>query len=759
MTIQIVSEELFSYLMEKTSGVKFENFAKQLFANIFEESFIPLGGIHDGGADGALSSYIQEVKGKVNTFIQFTTTAETGVKTKITETIKSLEKSGRTARQIIYATSIALPKSDVIAQETFDKHGVMIQFRDYERIKNYINTETKCNQLFYEFFSSEITALSNAARQNLTTINEYATDPTVYVYLNYELKSKHTKNHINEQVLDALIYWSLRETDPDRNIFVARQNIQESIEGLFPQAKSVLIPHLNKRLSALSTKGAGGEERLRHYKKTDSFSLPYEMRTTLANEASTALARQANFRSSIANRLISEIGSIDDPAARLACEQLTFQTVHRYFIDQGLLLAAFLEGKLASIHVSDQVVEDIMVKVIANTEHARKITPDMFGACLSSLRGIFYNPHTEEREYLSYLSKTSCLLVTMQSAPRLLEYFNKMGGNFRLIVGTDLIIKAMSERYLEGDQRQVSNILGICTKLGSQIILAEPVLDEVYTHLHATDLEFRNHYAEPEKYITKDMAVDSDRIMIRTYFHCKKTEGGPKSWKSFMEQFVTHSALRIRAESARQDLKGYLLQKFNMKFISLEELKGTVNDAEVSEQAAKLDEARQVRTGNNKHGDLAYNDILMAHATYAQRRRHNESGIYDGFGFRTWWLTKETHVLAFTKELVISEGGTPYIMRPEFILNFVSLAASADNIRNSFSELLPTTAGLQLGKHLSSEVMHQLMGDAEEWGDRPPERVSTMINDRINRLKHDQFKRYAENIPHSGAFLLDQPHR
>ncbi|HFJ9741470.1 TPA: hypothetical protein ACG4N8_001368 [Pseudomonas aeruginosa] len=92
------------------------------------------------------------------------------------------------------------------------------------------------------------------------------------------------------------------------------------------------------------------------------------------------------------------------------------------------------------------------------------------------------------------------------------------------------------------------------------------------------------------------------------------------------------------------------------------------------------------------------------------------------------------------------EGGVPYIMRPEFILNFISLAASADNVRRSFADLLPTTAGLQLGRHLPSTVMHQMMGDAEEWGDKPTERISTLITEKANKLKYDQFKQYIDNI-------------
>ncbi|MFZ5539042.1 MAG: hypothetical protein ACOY5V_04795 [Pseudomonadota bacterium] len=83
------------------------------------------------------------------------------------------------------------------------------------------------------------------------------------------------------------------------------------------------------------------------------------------------------------------------------------------------------------------------------------------------------------------------------------------------------------------------------------------------------------------------------------------------------------------------------------------------------------------------------------------------------------------------------------------MLNFVALAPKAAEVRKSFADLLPTTAGLQLGQHLSSQAMHDLLRDAAEWARLTPERVSVMLSERVNRLKHDRFKRYVHNISHS----------
>jgi hypothetical protein len=741
MILKSISDDLFSFLMDRVSGTRFEAFAKKVFAVHFGETFGPLGGIHDGGADGALSSYVQEIQGKANAFVQFSVTNESSAKGKIVDTIEALRKAAREPRLLVYATSRALPKADVFVQEIFESTSVMVQIRDVERIKGYCNTEARANHAFYESFAGDIEALSRAADLKLAAVSEFARDPTVYVYLNYELRERFSKDHLNERVADALIYWSLRDTDPDRGVLMYRADIARAIETAFPAARAVLIPRIDERLIELSKKGMGGLERIRHHRPTNQFCLPFEMRKTLAAEASSAVVRQQTFRESIGQRLRAELAKALDAKAEAVCVELIFSTVHRYFIEQGVVLAAFFEGKMENLHVSDQVVEDIMVKALSEIEHGKSVSPPQFSACMGALRGIFYRSSAAEREYLAYLSRTSCLLVMLQSAPKQLEYLNQMGGNFRLLVGSDLLVKALSERYLEREHQQVTNLLGVCKQLGSALILTEPVLNEVFFHLHGSDLEFRNHYAAQEAYLRPEDIAECDRIMIRAYLHARRVANGPRTWRDFVNQLTDPDGLRSKSDGARQALRALMVQRFGMTFMSMDELESAVSRERVSELAERLDEARHV-----KHEELSYNDALMVYATYAQRRKMNEQGIYDGFGFRTWWLTKETRVLGLTGEIVRVEGGVPYILRPEFILNFVALAPKAAEVRSSLSGFLPTTAGLQLGQHLPADAMHALLSDAAEWERLTPERVSVMMSDRVNRLKYDRFKQYTQKL-------------
>ena len=330
-------------------------------------------------------------------------------------------------------------------------------------------------------------------------------------------------------------------------------------------------------------------------------------------------------------------------------------------------------------------------------------------------------------------------MMTLQKSPRMIEYFNKMGGNFRLLVGSDLLVKALSEQLLPSEQRQVETLLLACNQLGTKLVLTEPVLRELYTHLHATDLEYRNHYLPNEAYLTEQGVAECNRIFIRAYYYAKSTK--KISWDKFINQFLDCAALRDKSQKGIEQLRGLLIQRFKMDYLSEDELSGGIDLARVGLLADKL-----AATRVEKNYELSHNDALMVYAIYRQRKSLKEHAIYDGFGYKTWWLTKETQVLNFTGELVSSEGGVPYIMRPEFILNFIVLAPKAAHVRESFRELLPTTVGLQLGQHLKSDVMHQILSGAEEWASLTPERVSVMIEDKVNRLKYDRFKRYQANI-------------
>ena len=379
-----------------------------------------------------------------------------------------------------------------------------------------------------------------------------------------------------------------------------------------------------------------------------------------------------------------EHGAQEPETVAEVCEK----SLYRHFHEQGLILAAFLEKRLEGITIFDQIVEEELRATVAA---GMQLSKESYAAALRVLQRVLYTPSHTEKEFLDRLSKTTLLLFTLKHNPKLIEYFNQMSGKFRLLVGADILVKALSETFLPSEHRHVTNLLKVVKACGATLILTEPVVNEVFTHLHATHLEFRNYYAIQEPYISPALASQSDRIMIRTYFHAKLMMNRVTGWRSFVEMFVDFDNLASKTARGESQLQAFLCKTYELEFLSRSELVKGVDLKRVDLLADALDDKKEI---------LAKNDALMCFAVYAQRVKGGEQAIYDGFGVRTWWLTKETSLLRHTGALVKEHGGTPFIMRPEFLLNFLSHSPKAADIDPVVRELLPSHVGLQIGQQI-----------------------------------------------------------
>jgi hypothetical protein len=168
-----------------------------------------------------------------------------------------------------------------------------------------------------------------------------------------------------------------------------------------------------------------------------------------------------------------------------------------------------------------------------------------------------------------------------------------------------------------------------------------------------------------------------------------------------------------------------------------------------------LDRLAEALERNFKKAILARNDAAMALAVYAHRRTGREQEKYDGFGLRTWWLTKETSVLQHTGAVVQRHGATPYIMRPEFLLNFLSLSPAMEDVDPVVRDLLPSHVGLQIGQHLGDDRMRKIMVHVDEWKLLPEARREVRVTEAIDQLKYDRLKRYQSSLDLTGEDEAD----
>jgi hypothetical protein len=111
---------------------------------------------------------------------------------------------------------------------------------------------------------------------------------------------------------------------------------------------------------------------------------------------------------------------------------------------------------------------------------------------------------------------------------------------------------------------------------------------------------------------------------------------------------------------------------------------------------------------------LARNDATLALGVYARRKAKQESNARGEFGYRTWWLTREAAIITPAGKLIAEHDGSRFMMRPEFLLNFIALAPSAKSVRDTYASVFPTMQGIRLANRMADKPFLELMRQVDD---------------------------------------------
>jgi len=276
----------------------------------------------------------------------------------------------------------------------------------------------------------------------------------------------------------------------------------------------------------------------------------------------------------------------------------------------------------------------------------------------------------------------------------------------------------------------------MASRLGAKLILAEPVLDEVVNHLRVCDFEYRNHILAIEPHLNYEIARNAPHIVLRAYLYAKINpklgRRQPQSWAAFIHQFCTYNELHKPA--AMDEVRQYLQTKFGLTFESTADLENLVDLDQVNALTMQLAEAKRDQR-------LARNDALVALAVYGQRIRHRETARVSEFGYSTWWLTGETAILKYTRDIV-SRHRARYVMRPDFLLNFLTLAPSATAARETFAAVFPSLLGIKLARRMQADAFNQIMDAVADAEELDKARRTVVISKAVDKLKSDFTRQY-----------------
>lgn len=744
----IINIELAKIALDRVDGNTFEQFFHAFYSAATGEDVIPLGGHKDGGADAFEPSRLWEVSSRPTSFFQ--ASIEEDVESKIRRTLTRLKKFGREVRFLTYFSSQTIRLSDRLEDSLTSELDVVVRFRDQGFIISHLNDNAQTQAAYWTYLHKQTDFLRTVGGIDvMPTVSDGDSVP-VYVFLRQEIDRQSGKVGLLQALADGLILWALEGTDPDAGIFLAEAEIKKKIRDALPAAESILRDVIPYRLKVLSKEFRGSERLVRWYKREGKYCLSHEIRKYV--EADN-LADQS-LHDTVVSQLRSTATSIQEPklnqneVERVA--YVALKAIQSAYETEGLELASFIKNPLGDLP-QPKTLSEHADALLREQGVGGKNFQKVKEACLEVMRRVFYESTPEQRNYFARLSNTYALLFALKTEPRIAEYFQKMQADFNLLVGSDIIIRALSEHYLHRPDQMITNALLLIRAAGGKLFLTEPVFDEVWTHINAANSEFNNHYRMIESRIGKDIARQSNRILIRAYLYARLfTPAGinpPNSWNEFIDQFCDSSELHTQHGS--EQLRKYVLAKFGMEYIEREDVCPKCDLHEVEALAAKLEREKNISI-------LAQNDALMTYAVYARRSLNRERAFHNQFGYKTWWLTGERRVLKHT-EILVKRYGAGYMIRPEFLLNFISLAPSAAQIRKTYQEIFPSKLGIQLARRVDSATLSSVLDKAKSAFNLDPARRDAAIADLSDTLKADFLKSYEGQAELSVEHAIAKP--
>lgn len=195
----------------------------------------------------------------------------------------------------------------------------------------------------------------------------------------------------------------------------------------------------------------------------------------------------------------------------------------------------------------------------------------------------------------------------------------------------------------------------------------------------------------------------------------------------------------MRTEDAKTGIRNYLCSKFNMQFEPRDKIVKGIDSSEIAFLTEALIEERNSKKDNARR--LAENDALHALRIFAKRHELDEHTVPNPFGYRTWWLTHERAVRRAVVKFF--KGKKPqFIMRPEFLLNYIALSPTTAAVAKSYASVFPSVLGVRLGKRFNQNSFNEMLNKVKEAYSVDEHRAKAIVTELVDILKGDQIRIY-----------------
>lgn len=721
-----VDKEAFEYAITKIDdGNIFEIFGNDFLSAVLGYSFIPVGRTKDKGVDGFQHIFSRNDSQK-HIFQLSTELDHVG---KIYNTIKKLQENEIEFDRLVYVTNRKINNAESLVDEVFDKTKIPLTIYDIRWFSVHCNKSEQTIKAYQIFVDTYLHEYSKPGKYH--TVADLDSDSRLFVFLRQQFDSNRDDLKLDDLLADTLILYALEGTDPDKHNLKSETQIKESIKKYLKFDPQLLDSKISERLVVLTTK----PRRIKFHTKERGFCLPYETRLEIGDRN---LKDEVLFNSFYSQTQETIKKYFSDVEVRVKdVETLITKVFNKIFLRQGLEFSNFvLKGDSHS--VIEQNLNDVISLAVDESNVILANKEKVKTALHLAIRDIVYNGTLEQRRFLKSLSNTYLMMFLLQWEPKISTYFQTLASHLKVFVDNSIIVPAISEYYLDEGNRRHWNLLMGAKKAGISMFINETLLSELVSHLRMVMSKYYNMFYHREDFYLNDEfeLLFIDEILIRAYFYAKKN-GQIKDFDKFIDTFVDS-----QLKTAKDELIVYLKEIFGITFISNEMWDIKVNE----EEKAKLAEVLSYKKG---HDIKAENDAEMILAIYYLRNRNGESSDSGIFGYKTWWLSKDTSTY---KAVVKSFGPDKYpvscYIRPDFIYNYIALKPNTEEVNSAYNEIFPTMLGVNLSYHMPKEVSQAVQEKIKEYHSKPAVRVKQTLKTLSDRLKSDPTLKNRNSVEH-----------
>lgn len=705
-------------------GFLFETFAQEFLSARLGYTFLSSGGIKDRGIDGL--EYASEDSSRLTSIFQMTIDQKPD--SKLVDTLEKIKANSIPCARLTYVTNIEVKDKDQKIDMCSDEHSINLRIFDAKWISDNCNESSATRSVIFNFVSRHLREMQKPGKEFV--IDNFVKDPRLYVFLMQQIGRNELDGDMNNKLIDSLIIYSLRDTDPEKNILLNADEIEKAVRGMFDFEVERLRAKINRRLKSLSKKP---EKKINHHTRGEdnSYCLPYETRLKIIADNSKDRILYDGFMIEAEKTLRSKLKNEDVQVKKLP--ELLKKVVELIYYQQGLEFSDFLlnggANDLFEANLADTV--DLVLDASSIIDKNRNKVKT---ALIIGIRDIVYSGSQQAKEYLKSLSKTYLMLFLLKCDPHIISFFQQMAGKMRIFVCTSILVPAFSEVYLEEQNKRYWSLLKSAKSRGVRLLVNDTILDELLFHLKISFRSYRNNYKADIDKFTKGSEEFVDQILIRAYLYARN-EGKVNTYESFLDNFVS-----INSSLEKQELIDFLNEEFGIDYVSstTKEMKVTIDSNDLS---TLVDELSAVKGSTAK----ARADANLILTIYALRDLHGETKS-SLEGYKTWWLSSDTATHRTVSRLFNKKYPVSCYMRPDFLYNYISFTPPKNKVNALYENTFPNLLGVQISNHVSSDIGSEVRKLIIGHKEKSPGRIKAKIRQLSDELKTNTGLDYEDKL-------------